>query len=221
MADPVQPVIDRPHPKKPAIEKERVTVAKSEREKMAAGEWYHCLDPELDRLRMMARDAVHEHNALPPRERGPIGPALRRLLAEVADDAMIEAPFHCAYGLNIALGDGVYLNAGCTILDTAAVRIGKGTLLGPGVQIYCAEHHRDPVKRRAGLEIARPVHIGDNCWIGGCAIVLGGVTIGDDAIVGAGAVVTKDVPPAATAIGNPARSMSSGEEEVPDDRRSD
>lgn len=182
-------------------------MVKSEREKMASGAWYCCLDPELDALRMKAREAVHEHNTQPPKERGMIGPALRQLLAEVADDAMIEVPFHCAYGLNIALGDGVYLNAGCTILDTTCVRIGKGTMLGPYVQIYCAEHHKDPEKRKAGLEVAKPIHIGDSCWIGGGAIILGGVTIGDDAIVGAGAVVTKDVPSGATAIGNPARLM--------------
>ncbi|MGI9506335.1 MAG: sugar O-acetyltransferase [Geminicoccaceae bacterium] len=183
-------------------------MVKSECEKMVSGEWYCCLDPELDALRARAREAVHEHNTLPPTERGMIGPALRLLFAEVADDAMIEAPFHCAYGVNIVLGDGAYLNAGCTILDTAAVRIGKDTLLGPGVQIYCAEHHKDPEKRKAGLEIAKPVEIGNNCWIGGGAIILGGVAIGDDAIVGAGAVVTKDAPSGATAIGNPARLMS-------------
>lgn len=181
-------------------------MSKSEREKMASGGWYCCLDPELDALRMAAREAVYEHNMLPPKERGLIGPALRALLAAVADDAMIEAPFHCAYGVNITLGGGAYLNAGCTILDTAGVHIGMETMLGPRVQIYCAEHHKDPEKRKAGLEIAKPVQIGDNAWIGGGAIILGGVTIGDDAIVGAGAVVTKDVPPGATAIGNPARS---------------
>ena len=183
-------------------------MARSEREKMAAGEWYSCLDPELDALRMQARGAVHEHNTLPPGTRGAIGPALRKLLAEVSADAMIEAPFHCAYGLNITLGNGVYINAGCTILDTADVRIGDGTLLGPSVQIYCAEHHNEPVKRKAGLEIAKPVDIGDNAWIGGGAIILGGIAIGQDAIIGAGAVVTKDVPAGATVVGNPARPIS-------------
>jgi maltose O-acetyltransferase len=180
----------------------------SEREKMAAGEWYTCLDPELEVLRVAARDAVHEHNTMPPRERGNIGPALRRLLGHVGDNARIEAPFHCAYGFNIALGDKVFLNAGCTILDTAPVRIGKSTLLGPNVQIYCAEHHKDAALRSAGLEIARPVQIGARCWIGGGAVILGGVAIGDGAIVGAGAVVTRDVPAGATVVGNPARPVA-------------
>ncbi|MEM7024861.1 MAG: sugar O-acetyltransferase, partial [Pseudomonadota bacterium] len=165
----------------------------SQREKMAAGEWYCCIDPELETLRVRARTAVHEHNSLPPSQRGPIGPKLGALLGSVGTDVLLEAPFHCAYGLNITLGDGVYINAGCVILDGGPVRIGAGSMLGPHVQIYTAEHHKDPVQRRAGLEIARPVEIGTNVWIGGGAIILAGIRIGDDAIVGAGAVVTKDV----------------------------
>jgi maltose O-acetyltransferase len=177
----------------------------SEREKMAAGDWYSCIDPELDRLRARARAAVHEHNTLPPGQRGNMGPALAILLAGVAADSFVEAPFHCAYGINIVLGAGVYLNAGCTILDTARVRIGRSSMLGPHVQIYCAEHHKDVAKRRAGLEIARPVEIGETVWVGGGAIILGGVRIGDGAIIGAGAVVTKDVAAGTTVMGNPAR----------------
>lgn len=177
----------------------------SEREKMAAGEWYTCIDPELEALRVLARDAVHEHNHMPPCDRGNMGPALRQLLGQVGENTRIEAPFHCAYGFNIVLGGDVFLNAGCTILDTAQVRIGKSSLLGPNVQIYCAEHHKDPALRSAGLEIARPVEIGERVWIGGGAIVLAGVSIGDGAIVGAGSVVTRNVPADATVIGNPAR----------------
>jgi len=137
-------------------------MAGSERTKMAAGEWYSCLDDELEALRALARDAVFEHNCLPPRQRGNLGPGLKALLGGVGEGARIEAPFHCAYGFNILLGDGVFLNAGCTILDTAAVRIGKGTLLGPNVQIYCAEHHKEAAGGLAGPEIARPFEIGDN-----------------------------------------------------------
>ena len=177
----------------------------TEREKMAAGEWYTCIDPELEALRAAAHDAVHEHNSMRPGERGNMGPALRVLLARVGGNVRIEAPFHCAYGINIELGDDVFLNAGCTILDTAPVRIGSSALLGPNVQIYCAEHHKDAALRCTGLEIARPVEIGKGVWIGGGAIILAGVTIGDGAIVGAGSVVTKDVPAGATVVGNPAR----------------
>ncbi|WP_027165016.1 sugar O-acetyltransferase [Mesorhizobium sp. WSM3224] len=179
----------------------------SERTKMAAGEWYSCIDDELEALRVTARDAQFEHNGLPPRQRGNMGPALRALLGGVGEEARIEAPFHCAYGFNLFLGDRTFLNAGCTILDTAPVRIGNGTLLGPNVQIYCAEHHREATGRLAGLEIARPVTIGDSAWIGGNAVILAGVSIGEGAIVGAGAVVTRDVPANTTVVGNPARAV--------------
>lgn len=172
---------------------------------MAAGHWYTCLDPELDGLRSAARNAVHQHNTMPPGERGAAAPLLRGLLAHFADGAFVEAPFHCGYGFNINLGACVYLNAGCIILDSAAVTIGDHSMLGPGVQIYCAEHHKDRALRRAGLEIAKPVVIGRDVWIGGSAILLAGVTIGDGAIVGAGSVVTRDVPAGTTVVGNPAR----------------
>ena len=181
----------------------------SERQKMQAGEWYSCLDAELSQMQARARVAEHQHNTMPPDQRGSIGPLLRALMADVAESAWIEAPFHCPYGVNISLGDKVYLNAGCCILDTAPVTIGASTMLGPAVQIYCAEHHQDPVKRAAGLEIARPVTIGSRVWIGGGAIILAGVSIGDDAIVGAGSVVTRDVPAGATVVGNPARVIKS------------
>lgn len=180
---------------------------KSEREKMEEGEWYCCVDPELDALRMLARRAVHAHNSMPPEKRGAMAAELRVLLA-AAGDAFIEAPFHCAYGMNISLGHGVYLNSGCVILDAALVSIGDGTMLGPSVQIYCPEHHREVLLRRAGLEIARPVTIGKDVWIGGGAIILGGVTVGDGAIVGAGAVVTRSVAAGARVVGNPARPLN-------------
>lgn len=156
-------------------------------------------------MRAVAADAVFEHRSLSPAERGDIAPKLKALLGSAGEGTRIEAPFHCAYGFNIHLGDGVFINAGCTILDTAPVRIGKAAMLGPNVQIYCPEHHKGAAERRAGLEIGRPVTIGENVWIGGGAILLGGITIGDNAIVGAGSVVTKDVPANATVVGNPAR----------------
>lgn len=173
---------------------------------MLDGEWYTCIDDELERMRMAAREAVHQHNVSPPHERGQIGQKLHTLLGK--PDAFIEAPFHCAYGRHIKIGPGVYVNAGCVILDSAEVCIGERTQIGPNVQIYCAEHHHDPTLRtEGGLEIARAVSIGQRVWIGGGAIILAGVTIGDGAIVGAGAVVTRDVKPAQTVAGNPARPL--------------
>lgn len=182
-------------------------MTRTERDKMVAGEWYACVDAELDALRVAAQTAVFQHNSLPPATRGDIAPALRNLLGSDGEDARIEAPFYCPYGFNIFLGRRTFLNAGCTILDTAPVRIGDNTMIGPSVQIYCAEHHRTVEGRRAGLEIARPVTVGNDVWIGGGAILLGGVTIGDSAIVGAGAVVTRAVPAGARVAGNPARQI--------------
>lgn len=179
----------------------------TERQKMAAGEWYTCIDDELDAFRRKAAAAVYEHNTSHPDARGDIAPLLRTLLGAVGKDVRIEAPFHCPYGFNISLGDDVFLNTGCVILDTAPVMIGERTMFGPGVQILCAEHHRDPVLRAKGLEIARPVTVGNDVWIGAGAIVLAGVTIGNGAIVGAGAVVTRDVEAAATVAGNPAKPL--------------
>lgn len=172
---------------------------------MEAGQWYTCLDPELDALRAEARAAVHEHNHLHPEARGHLGGRLAALFGSLGADTFLEAPFHCAYGINIHLGPRVYINSGCTILDTARVEIGAETMLGPNVQIYCADHHRDPVLRTQGLERALPVTIGARVWIGGAAILLPGVTVGDDAIVAAGAVVTRDVATGAIVAGNPAR----------------
>ena len=179
----------------------------TEREKMLAGAMYCCLDGELDALRMAARRAVHEHATLDPDRRGAMGPGLRALLGGIGDGAFIEAPFHCTYGFNIALGDDVYINAGCAIVDSAAVTIGARSMLGPAVQVYCAERHKDPARRAEGLELARPVAIGSDVWIGGGAIVLPGVTIGDGAIVGAGSVVTRRVAPGSIVAGNPARPL--------------
>ena len=108
---------------------------------------------------------------------------------------MIRPPFFCDYGYNIRLGDGVFLNFNCVILDVVEVVIGDRTQIGPATQIYAADHPRDAETRRTGLEFGRPVRIGSDVWIGGGAIILPGVTIGDGAVIGAGSVVTRDVGP--------------------------
>lgn len=182
-------------------------MADTECDKMQRGDWYCCLDDRLEALRQTARAAMHQQNTMPPGERGAMAPLLAGLLGHVGQGCFIEAPFHASYGVNTHLGDGVYLNAGCTILDSGPVRIGARSMLGPGVQIYCAEHHHDPVLRSRGIEIARPVTIGEDVWIGGGAILLGGVRVGDGAIIGAGSVVTRDVPPLARMVGSPARQI--------------
>ena len=141
-------------------------------------------------------------SAAPPEERRAL---LAERLGHVGPGSTIRPPFHCDYGFNISLGADAFLNFGCVILDVVAVDIGEGVQIGPAVQIYAADHPRDPAMRRAGLEFGRPVRIGPYAWIGGGAIILPGVTIGEDAVIGAGAVVTRDVPPGATVAGNPAR----------------
>src|SRR5499427_976704 len=130
---------------------------------------------------------------------------LMERLGTVGAGAVIRPPFHCDYGFNIRLGAGAFLNFNCVILDVVEVMIGDGVQIGPGVQILTADHPRDPDLRASGLEFGRPVRIGRNVWIGASAIILPGVSIGDDAVVGAGSVVTRDVPAGATAVGNPAR----------------
>ncbi|MCG6904647.1 MAG: sugar O-acetyltransferase [Rhodobacter sp.] len=174
---------------------------------MASGAWYDCLTPELEELRKAARRAVHQHTTMPPDQRGACAPLLAGLFAGISPTAFVEAPFHCSYSFNITLGAAVYLNAGCVILDSAAVTIGAHSMLGPGVHIYCADHHRDPARRRQGTERALPVSIGADVWIGGGAILLPGVTIGDGAIIAAGAVVGRDVAANARVAGVPARAI--------------
>ncbi|WP_164658636.1 sugar O-acetyltransferase [Tropicibacter sp. Alg240-R139] len=174
-------------------------------QKMLTGDWYSCLDPELEALRDRARTALFRHNHRAPDKRRDLIPELVELFQTVGEDCYIEGQFHCAYGMNISLGDRVFLNTGCTILDSATVQIGTDTMLGPTVQIYCAQHAKEPQARKDGMEFALPVTIGENVWIGGGAIIMPGVTIGDRAIVGAGSVVLKDVPDDGQVVGNPAR----------------
>lgn len=126
-------------------------------------------------------------------------------LGAVGEDVVIRPPFFCDYGYNIRLGDGVFMNFNCVILDVVSVTIGDRTQIGPGVQILAADHPRDAATRRKMLEFGRPVSIGADVWIGGGAIILPGATIGDGALIGAGAVVTRDVPDGVTVVGNPAR----------------
>jgi maltose O-acetyltransferase len=172
---------------------------------VADGRWYACMTPELEALRVAARRACWRHATMDPALRGPCAPDLAALFAAIGEGVFIEAPFHIAYGRNLALADHVYINSGCVILDSAPVRIGQRTMLGPAVQIYCADHAHDREERRRGLERALPVTIGAEVWIGGGAILLPGVSVGDGALVGAGAVVTRDVAPGARVAGSPAR----------------
>src|SRR3981081_1943218 len=145
--------------------------------------------------------------ALPVSERHAL---LSERLGHVGTGAVIRPPFFCDYGYNIRLGDGVFLNFNCVILDVVEVTIGDRTQIGPAVQIYAADHPRDAQARASGLEFGRKVRIGRDVWIGGGAIILPGVTIGDGALIGAGSVVTPDVGADQTVAGNPARRIGGG-----------
>jgi maltose O-acetyltransferase len=177
-------------------------VNRSEREKMLAGELYRPSDPEIQADLAATARWLERYNASLPGDRRQL---LLERLGSVGEGAEIRPSFFCDYGFNIRLGAGVFLNFNCVILDVVEVAIEDGTQIGPAVQIYTADHPRDPAQRRSGLELGRPVRIGKNVWIGGGAIILPGISIGDDAIIGAGSVVTKDVPIGATMRGNPAR----------------
>jgi maltose O-acetyltransferase len=178
---------------------------RSEKEKMLAGELYNAGDRELEAERAATHAWLMRYNAALPASPVERRALLLERLAVVAEGAEIRPPFHCDYGFNIRLGAGAFLNFNCVILDVVGVEIGDKTQIGPAVQILAADHPRDPAVRAAGLEFGRPVCIGRNVWIGGGALILPGVNIGDDALIGAGSVVTRDIPAGAVAFGNPAR----------------
>ncbi|MBA1272535.1 sugar O-acetyltransferase [Stutzerimonas azotifigens] len=182
----------------------------SEKQKMLAGELYSPGDAEIQADQTAAKAWMVRYNAALAAEPAERRTLLEQRLGSVGRGAVIRPPFHCDYGYNIHLEEGVFLNFNCVILDVVEVHIGADTQIGPAVQIYTADHPRDAEQRRAGLEFGRPVRIGRNVWIGGGAIILPGVEIGDDALVGAGSVVTRDVPAGATVMGNPARLRSGG-----------
>jgi maltose O-acetyltransferase len=173
----------------------------SEREKMTAGELYDPADPELSEARARARELLGRFNA------GGDAALLGQLFRSVGAAVVVEPPLHCDYGFNVAVGDRFYANAGCVFLDCAPIEIGDSVLLGPSVHLYAATHTLDAETRRRGLEYALPIAIEDDVWIGGGVIVLAGVTIGRRSVIGAGSVVTTDVPPGVVAAGNPCRQL--------------
>lgn len=169
---------------------------------MLAGELYLASDPELVKMRHRARRLMHSYNQSTG-EDSYRKKLLYDLFGRVGPKVTIEPPFYCDYGSNIYVADDLLLNFGCVILDCAEVHIGEGVMCGPYVQIYTASHPLDASLRAAGPEFARPIRIGNRVWIGGGAIILPGVTIGGNTTIGAGSVVTKDIPPNVFAAGNP------------------
>ena len=175
----------------------------NEYQKMISRQPYNCIDPELIAIR---REAAARYRRLHRAEEEDAQRALlQELVGELAEGAFICPPLYCTYGRHIHLGKGSYINMGATLLDNAPIHIGAEVMIGPNVQIYTAAHALDADERIQGVETALPVTIEDRVWIGGGAILLPGVTIGREAVVGAGSVVTRDVPAGARVAGNPAR----------------
>ena len=177
---------------------------RSEQEKMLAGELYDALDPELMLARDRARDLCQDLNATREREQELRRTILKQLFAKGGDSVWMQPPFFCDYGSNIHLGERVFFNFNCVILDVCEVTIGDFTLFGPAVQIYTATHPLNHELRRK-QEFAKPIAIGSDVWVGGGAIICPGVTIGSRTVIGAGSVVTRDIPDGVMAVGNPCR----------------
>ncbi len=185
---------------------------KTEKEKMLAGEFYDPLDPHLIAERQRARDLCKQLNDSREDDEAARTAILNALLGRESD-VWMQPPFFCDYGTNILLGKKVFFNFNCVVLDVARVHIGDHVLFGPSVQIYTAAHPLDSSERRRGLELGKPVAIGADVWVGGGAIICPGVKIGERAIIGAGSVVTRDIPADVIAAGNPCRvirSLSAG-----------
>ena len=181
----------------------------SERDKMLSGALYDASDPELIGLRTQARRRTRAFNDTDPGDRAGHLRHLVQLFAAVGEGSWIEPPFHCDYGCHIWLGQAVYMNFNCVVLDCNHVRIGDQTQFGPNVTVSAATHPLDAAERVRGPELAFPVTIGRRVWIGAGAIIGPGVTIGDDTTIGAGSVVMKDVPAGVVAAGNPCRTLRS------------
>ena len=187
-----------------AIPGDKFVAMSTERQKMLAGEMYDPLDPELIAARARARDLCHLLNASRESEQAQRRLVLRDLFGEGGDTVWMQPPFYCDYGSNIELGERVFFNFNCTVLDVCLVRIGDFTLFGPSVQIYTPLHPFNAEHRRRE-EFGKPIEIGSDVWVGGGAIILAGVRIGSRAVIGAGSVVTRDIPDAVFAAGNPCR----------------
>lgn len=177
----------------------------SEKEKMLRGERYDPRDPQLASERRQARDLCQAFNDTRDADVAERARLLAALFGQDDAGAWIEPPFFCDYGVNITLGDQVFFNFNCVVLDVAPVVIGNHVMFGPAVQIYTATHPLDAAERRSGLEFAQPITIEDDVWVGGGVIICPGVRIGARAVIGAGSVVTRDVPADVFAAGNPCR----------------
>jgi maltose O-acetyltransferase len=185
--------------------KVRASDKRSEKEKMLAGELYRPIGPDIAADNLRADRLLRAYNATGADESARRAVILGELLGSIGKGVILRPPLYCDYGYNLHIEGGVFANFGCVFLDVVRIDVGYGCQMGPYVQIVTAEHPRDPALREQRLENGKPVRIGRNVWIGAGAILLPGVTVGDDAIIGAGSVVTRDVLPGVTVMGSPAK----------------
>ena len=178
---------------------------KTEKEKMLSGEFNNALDRELSRECLNARLLSKELNDSREDEKEKREKIIKKLIPTSGDNLWLEPPFYCDYGTNIIIGKNVFFNFNCIVLDVAQVKIGNRTKMGPNVQIYTATHPIDSKKRAQGLEFGKSITIGEDVWIGGGVIICPGITIGDRTVIGAGSVVTKNIPSDVFAAGNPCK----------------
>lgn len=177
----------------------------TEKDKMLNGDYYIGFDGDLTLERETAKDMLYKFNNLRPSLRTEREKIIQELLGKTGANCWIESPFNCDFGYNISVGDNFYTNTNCCILDCAKVTIGNNVLIGPNVGIYTPDHAFDSEDRKKGYEQALPVEIGDNVWICGGVTITGGVKIGCNSIIGAGSVVTKDIPDNVIAAGVPCK----------------
>ena len=181
---------------------------------MIAGELYDPLDKQLVEDRLRTRLLIKELNDSREDEVEERSRILKELIPNAGEGLWLQPPFYCDYGYNMRVGERVFFNFNCVVLDVSLVTIGSRTLFGPNVQIYTATHPMNHEERASGVEYAKPIVIGEDVWVGGSAVICPGVTIGDRAVIGAGSVVTKDIPSDVFAAGNPCRVIRSLKEEV-------
>ena len=176
-----------------------------ERQKMINGEIYQPFCKELENDRLKAKKLCVEYNSLQPKEKEKKQEILNQLLGNAGNNSVIEPNFFCDYGYNIELNGFVYVNHNSVFLDCAKITIGDNTFIGPNCGLYTAIHPLNAAERIKGVESAKPITIGKEVWLGGNVVILPGVTIGDRTVIGAGSVVTKDIPSDVVAVGNPCK----------------
>ena len=174
-------------------------------DKLRSGELYSCIDPELQQRQQECLEVLYDYNHSRPGETKRRVELLNKLLANMGENCYIEPPLHANWGCHTHLGNNVYANFKLTLVDDTDIYIGDSVMLGPNVVLATAGHPVDPELRRLVYQFNQPIHIGNNVWLGAGVIVLPGVTIGDNSVVGAGSVVTKDIPANVVAVGNPCR----------------